>query len=131
MIRIEQFKEDEHYQILIEWWKAQNWQVMPIHALPTTGVISYKDNKPVAAGFLYDTDSSFAWLEWIVGNPDVDHEDRGEGLDSVINALVTFAELKGKELIMTSSHHERLIERYKEHNFQVTDKGMSILIRSI
>lgn len=123
--------ENEHYEILVDWWKKQDWQALPADMLSPTGFISYDEETPIAAGFLYNTDSNWAVIEWVVGNPDVDHEKRSEGLDLVLNGLLITAEGLGKKYIQTIVEHKRLIERYKNFKFMETDKNMTVMIRSL
>jgi hypothetical protein len=127
---IRQYTE-EHYPILKEWWEKQDWQAMPEHMLPTTGLIAYDGDTPIAASFLYDTDSSYGLIEWFVGNPDVDHEVRAEGIDKVLNGLMVFAKLKGKKQIITYTNHKRLIEKFKSNDFIETDQNMVGLVRRV
>lgn len=130
-MQLELFNDEKHYKIISEWWKKQNWPILPLDALSSTGFIAHKDNTPIAAGFIYDTDSSFAIIEWVVGNPDVDHELRAEGLDSVLEGLVLIAKSRNKRFIHTIVEHKRLIERYKKFEFQTTDTDMTVMIRSL
>lgn len=122
MIQIKQFKIDEHYEILEGWWKKQDFTPISIPSLSQTGLIAYKDNQPLASGFLYDTDSAWALIEWIVGNPDSNKDDRREAVGQVIEGLIVFAELKGKKLIHTITKHENLMKTYVDHGFIKADQ---------
>jgi hypothetical protein len=130
-MRLEKFNADKHYSIILDWWKKHDWQPVPPEALSTTGFMAYKDEIPLATGFLYDTDSAFSILEWIVGNPDIDHELRGEGLDTVIKGLLLVSDARGKKYVHTIVEHKRLIERYEKFQFQKTDTNMTVMIRSL
>ena len=123
-MHIELFDIEKHYGVVSEWWKKQDWEVLPIHALPTVGMIAYDKEIPVASGFLYNTDSTFALIEFIVGNPDLDHKVRGEGLDIVINSLMDSAKLMDKKVILSYTSHKRLIDRYENHGFFKGDRDM-------
>lgn len=127
---IKLFEPNEHYKLVAEMWEAQNWPIIPLEGLPTTGMITFQDDIPVAAGFLYNTDSSMAWLEFIVGNPDIDYELRGQGLDLVIQGLTKVAKNMNKKMIFTVSNHKRLIDRYKSFDFKEQDT-VTELVRSL
>lgn len=118
MIQLKQFKADEHYEILTEWWEKQDWAPVPVAGLPATGLIAYKGNEPLAAAFLYDTDSAWALLEWIVGNPDSDKQDKRKAIGQIIDGLVVFAELKKKKFIHTVTRHKGLLKIYENHGFE-------------
>ena len=125
------FAPQDHYNILSDWWTKQEWPIIPKDALPTTGFIAYEGDTPIAAGFLYDTDSTFSIIEWIVGNPDVSYDDRASGLDLVIEGLSTVAKARGKKYIHTFVKHERLMKRYEKFEFKRTDTNMTSMIRSL
>lgn len=116
---------DKDYPTVLKWLTAQEWPPLPVEVLPKTGFIV----DDYCAGFLYKTDSAIAWLEWVVANPDTDYNKRGEALDNLINSLVTEAKDQGFKIVLTSCQHNRLINRYDNHGFKITDKNMTNLMR--
>lgn len=117
----------DDYGAISEWWTAQKWPVIPREMLPGTGAIV----PGRAAGFLYKTDSQIAWLEFVVANPASDKMERRAALDAVIQSLLATAQSMGFRAVFTSCQHPGLTARYQEHGFQVTDTGMTNLIRRI
>ena len=130
-MNLEVFEAEKHYTIISKWWDSHGWPTIPLGSLSQLGMIVFKDDIPLACGFLYDTDSDMAILEWIVGNPDADHEDRGEGLDLVIESLGLIAMSQGKKYIHTFCKHKRLIDRYKKFNFIEGDQNVTTMVRSL
>lgn len=119
---------DKDYGDLETWWLAQDWTPVQRQFLPKLGLIE----PGLAAGFLYLSDSGgMAWMEWIVGNPEADYEERGKALDQIIEGLAAAAAHAGAKAIFTSASHKRLIERYKEHSFMLTDSNVSHFIRGL
>jgi hypothetical protein len=119
---------EKDYDDLKAWWIKQSWEPVQRQFLPKIGFIE----PGLAAGFLYLADSgNMAWIEWIVGNPDASHEDRGPALDNIIDGLAAAAKLAGALVVFTSATHPRLIERYKEHKFMITDSNVTHLIRGL
>lgn len=118
---------EEHYAEVCNWWKAHSWPLMPLSLLPKTGYIV----RDVAAGFLYNTDSGIAWIEWIVSNPESDKAIRNEALDLILGNLIDDAKKMNKTFIFTSSDNEKLINRYKKHGFSLGDTGVTHLGRGI
>jgi hypothetical protein len=57
------------YQRVSALWTANNWPIVPAHALPITGRVIMDKDQLVAAGFIYLSNSSIAWLEFVVTNP--------------------------------------------------------------
>lgn len=119
------------HAMLANWWVAHKWPIIPEVALPKVGLVIENKGIPVCAGFLYQTDSVMAWLEFIVSNPACDTMERGQALDLLIEDLSAYAKELGFMSLFTSSNHTRLMERYKEHNFQLSDSGVSHFVRNL
>lgn len=113
--------------MLATWWKAHKWPVIPAVTLPATGVVIYSDKDvPVCAGFLYTTDSVLGILEWVVSNPAFDEKPaRSEAVDLLIEELLWRAKHRGIKAIYSFVKNERLMKRYVDAGFTVTDTGMT------
>lgn len=128
-MKVELFDPVKHYAELSRWWRKQDWEPLPLSALPTIGMVTMDGDVAIASGFLYNTDSDFALIEFIVGNPELKHEVRGEGLDLVIDRLTSSAKEMGKKILISYTNHGRLIDRYKEHKFVESDLNMTGMTR--
>ena len=115
------------YTKLASWWSAHKWPVLPEHYLPKTGIIVESNSNPICAGFLYRTDSAFAWLEFVVADPNSDKIERRQGLDLLVAALLDEAQKQGFSAVHTSAQHPSLIDRYVSHGFTVSDTNMTNL----
>lgn len=120
-----EFVTADNHPKLVEWWTAQGWPPVPMAALPKTGLIV----DDCCAGFLYRTDSTFALIEFIIANPKVENERRSKALDTLIEVLTKTAKEAGFVQLFTSTNHQNLIKRYTKHNYVVTDKNVTNLIR--
>lgn len=118
----------DHYHVLCDWWSGHHWPVVPIEMLPSTGIVASVGDEMVAAGFLYLTDSSVAWIEWLVTNPSASLKSRLRGLDHVVARLTEEAYAGTRRVIFTSSNNEGLINRLKNHGFQVGDTNTTQLL---
>lgn len=125
------FNYEKDHPVVAKWWEKHGWPVIPGFMLPPVGIVATTDHgEPMAAGWLYQSDSPISWMEWIVGDPDVGAQERGEALDVLIEALKNKADEVLKPLMFTSVRHEGLIERLKKHGFQINDGGMTNMIRN-
>lgn len=115
----------EDKPLLDGWWSAQGWPPVAIELLPQTGVIVDE----CAAGFLYKTDSRFALLELVVGDPAVDKERRQAAVDKVVDCLTFMAGEAGYTAIFATIRHPRLQKAYEKAGFVVSDKGMNSMVR--
>jgi len=117
---------DNDYITLCEWWVEHKWGVIPMNCLPKVGFVVNN----ICAGFLYQTDSKIAWLEWIISNPQSNKEERDVALDLLINQLLITAKELGFKLVFTSVKHPKLKERYLEHGFLITENNSTEMVRN-
>ena len=123
------------YEMLQEWWKFWRFPSPPIITLPQedddnfSGVIAYENNKYIACGFLYKTNSALCWIEYIVANPNTTSEERDLGIKTVIEVLSNIAKELGYEAIFSSIKNENLINKYKELGFIEGSKGTTEMIK--
>lgn len=98
--------------ILCKWWKDWRWTPPPFDMLPNTGIIIYKNDIPVCAGFIYYTNSKAAWVEYIVSNFNYREFDRDNLIELVINTLGELAKDNGFNYLYTSLNNKHLINKY-------------------
>lgn len=114
------------YPLLEKWWKEWDWTPVAPEALPENGtggiMIELEDGTPVCAGFLYITNSTIAWVEWIISNKEVRGKQRGEALDMLIAQLIIWAEGAGRKVVFTVAKSMPLVERYKKLGFVLDEK---------
>ena len=70
-LTIRGLNENDYQEILIGWWAQWNWTAPAKDFLPDNGkggIIVYDGDIPICAGFIYMTNSSVAWVDWIVSN---------------------------------------------------------------
>ena len=123
------------YSTLVSWWKQyQDWEKSPVPEaiLPPYGAVIEIDNKPICAGFLYETKGNgCSWMEWIVADPKADKTARDESLDKLIDTILNHAKAEGYNFVFTSVMHPKLIERLDKHGFMKGDANMQNMIRKV
>lgn len=130
-MKIREFRPFLDYTTVSGWWKAHNWPIIPLPALSPTGrVVMNEDGERICAGWLYQTDSCICAIEWVVADPNSGPEERDEALDLLITTLKAKADEVGKPVIFTSVTHPKLRDRLVKHGFQITDSGVTNLLRS-
>lgn len=107
------------YNVLVNWWKFWRFTPPPQSILPNNGLggIMIVDEYGYysCAGFLYETNSKIAWIEYIVSNPnEKDKKTRNESLKYLILELTSIAEEKGYIATFSSIKNENLINKYIE-----------------
>jgi hypothetical protein len=118
---------DEDHGMICNWWVGHGWPVLPLSSLPTNGIIVEKNGVPLVCGFVYQTDSDLALIEWIVSDPKSSPVDRVRALDELIDSLSELAKAGGARLALTFVRNERLIERYQNRGFVVTEQHTTLV----
>ena len=125
MVKRSRFKIDEHYAILQEWWRGYEAFAPKIEHLPETGILVSVNDKPVAAGFLYKTDSSICIFEFMVSDPKSSKEDKEKAVDHLIISAKEWAEKSGFNMVYTSTGIERFVKRLEDNGFIKTDTNQT------
>lgn len=114
---------ENDYDILVEWWKKWRWTPPPRDFLPQNGTGGYMieiDGIPVVAGFIYLTNSSVAWSEFIISNFDYKNkENRKEAICILIHELTTVAKECGAKYVYTVVKNSNLKNLYSEMGFTI------------
>lgn len=113
----------EHVQA----WKAKRKlpALKPI-LLSTTGyvVTSIKTSMPIAAMWLYYTNSSIIMFEELITNPESDKKERNEAIDFLLDFSVDVSKNLGYKVIMALSNNDLLMNRLKRHKFDLINENM-------
>lgn len=130
-MKVRMFEEGDHKQ-LTRWWSAWGWPPLPLEALPKNGlIISNFKGESVCMGFLYLTDSSISWLEWITANPGIKGKERAEGIAHLIYELKDLSKACGRNLVFSSMDANKtpgLIKKMQEMKFKIDSEGMTNLM---
>lgn len=114
-------------------WTAQRFPSVPPQALPQHGrvIMDDTDQVVIAAGFLYQSDSSICWLEWVVTDPKAAGQARHEALGLLLKDLLADAKQFGATHVFSSLIDAGLIKRYQAAGFSVSDTGMTNVIKTL
>lgn len=123
------------YDVLSTWWKDWRWAPPARDFLPENGkggVMVYKDEVEICAGFIYFTNSKTAIIEFIISNFQYKEKDRKEAIELVINALTELAmEVNGCKYIYTSLKNQNLINSFSACGYQVGSTGCIEMIKKL
>lgn len=118
--------EDGDWETLCSWWEAwPKWVNPPKDYLPdngTGGLMVYKHNTPIVAGFIYYTNSKAALLEWIVSNPDYREKDRKQAIEFLIKAAEEVCIANGVKYMFSVCRDKHLINTHKKLEWTVDEK---------
>jgi len=124
---------ESDYEVLVEYWKWSRFPPPPKEMLPNMGLggmmVADENGNNICAGFLYNTDSALAWIEFIVANPQIkDREIRRKGLVFLIESLTNEARELGYLAVFASIKVESLIQRYIEAGYSADGKKSTELV---
>lgn len=132
-LHVRQLEHRDYDKHLVKWWKAWKWEAPTREALPEQGVngfIVYDNEQPVCAGFLYETNSAIAWVEWIISNPKYRKKPhRSIAIKLLIETLTNYAHELGYSVCYTILQHKGLAEAYKSAGYIVTTSNNTELIK--
>jgi hypothetical protein len=94
--------KSEDYKTLCEFWQQWGWTPPPQDFLPEIGMIVYDEETPIAASYLYITNSKVCWLEWVISNKNYkNRENRKNAINLLIETLINMAKNGGYKYIYT------------------------------
>jgi hypothetical protein len=115
---------EEDWDILQDWWVKWNWPLMNKDMLPMNGcggLMVYKGETLITAGFLYLSNSKTAWLDWIISNPEYKEKDRKESITLLINSLEEVARQQGYNIIISIARNKSLINIHKDLGYTIDE----------
>ncbi len=126
------YNKDKHYDMLCEWWKAHSWTAPAPGFLSDTGIIiQNNDGKCLLAGWIYETNSAIALLEFIVANPDYSKEERDGAFSALMETAEKYLKSRNFSAIFISTENKALMRRLEKYNFKKTDQNVCNFIRSL
>ena len=130
-MKVRLFDPEKDYEEVASWWSKQEWPVLPLQMLSPMGFIAEKDGQKLAATWMYSTNSPTYIMEWTVGNPDANYEDRNDGLKHVTEEACHWAKTDGAMQVFTMTKHKRFIDKLSSYGFQKTEDEMTHLVRRL
>lgn len=117
-LTIRTLNESDYHNILVDWWIQWGWEPPKRDFLPdnaTGGIIVYDGDNPICAGFIYITNSSVSWIDWIVSNKEYKVKDkRKEAISLLVSSLSNIAKNSGATYAYALIKNESLIKTYEE-----------------
>lgn len=113
---------ESDWEDMSAWWKWWRWPAVSKESLPLNGlggIMVYKGEIPIAAGFLYLSNSKVAWLDWIISNPNYRENDRKKALEMLINTLEEVAKKQGYSIIISIARNKSLINIHEKLGYTV------------
>ena len=128
-------KENDYEDILVGWWKDWKWippvkDFLPLNGLG--GIMVEWDDIPVCAGFIIQTNSKVAWIEWIVSNKNFKEKlHRKDALNLLVQTLTDVAKKTGSTYAYTILKSPSLINTYKNNGYLGEEQNINEMIKKL
>lgn len=132
-LEIKQIIEGDYENILLKWWEDWGWKAPSKDFLPQDGlggVIVYDEDEPICAGFVYVTNSSVSWVDWIVSSKAYRKKpQRQEAIKLLISTLTEVCKKGGAKYVFSNNNNQFLIEHFKKQGYVVGSENSTELIK--
>ena len=124
-MKVREYKPEE-YETVTGWWNAHNWHAVPEVGLSPTGLMAEDDDgNPLAALWLYRTDSPVMMAEWLVTNPDNSDRQSYTAVKLLLESCKLIADATDGYL-MTFLQDSSLVKIFEKQGFNVEEKPYTI-----
>ena len=126
-------QHEDYDNILKGWWKDWGWEAPSRDFLPQDGqggIMVWNGDTPVCAGFLYNTNSKVAWVDWIISNKEY-KESRKEALSILIQTLTSVAKNLDNKFAYALIKHNGLIGVYEQQGYTTGDSYNKEMIKAL
>jgi len=126
-------QHEDYDNILKGWWKDWGWEAPNRDFLPQDGqggIMVWDGDTPVCAGFLYNTNSKVAWVDWIISNKEY-KESRKEALSILIQTLTSVAKNLDNKFAYALIKHNGLIGVYEQQGYTTGDSYNKEMIKAL
>jgi hypothetical protein len=118
---------EDYDTTLVGWWNDWGWNSAPSREfLPQDGVggIMVLDNdEPVCAGFMYNTNSSIAWIDWIVSSKTYRKKpNRKEALKLLVSSLTSIAENTNHKYVYSLSKSRFTQDVFRDNGYTLSNQ---------
>jgi len=132
---IRPLNHEDYEAILLKWWNDWGWSPPKREFLPqdgTGGYIVYDGDTPVCAGFIYKTNSSVAWVDWVVSNKEYRKKPhRKQAIVFLVEQLTNVCRNIGAEWSYALIKHPLLINTYMELGYEKGDSYAHEMIKKL
>ena len=125
----------EDYKYINNWWLENGEEEPPsLSMLPDGGlggVLVEKNGIPIAAMYLYLTNSAVGYIANAIADPKYKSKDRFELITRLIDECVRRGAAVGCSMVWATSQSKGIIKRCRELNYEVSEQQHHILTKYI
>ena len=124
--------KDDYDNVLSKWWKDWGSEIPAREVLPDNGLgglMVYKGEQNICAGYLYQSNSAIAYCEFIVSDYYYRNKDRKDAIVFLINNISDVAKNLGYKTIWVTVSNKSLAFRYENAGYIKTQENCVELIK--
>lgn len=128
-------KENDYNDILVPWWKDWGWtppvkDFLPLNGLG--GIMIEWQGTPVCAGFVIQSDTKVAWVDWIVSSKTFrEKPHRRDALHLLVQTLTDVARERGNKYVYALIKNSPLVDVYLNNGYVKGDNYNFEMIKAI
>ncbi len=129
---IRAIQDGDYENILTKWWSDWGFPAPPPkESIPETSYIAFDGDTPVCFCSLYFTNSSMAWLTWLLSNKEYRKKPhRRYIMNAMIDSVSHFARQQGCSLVYTVSNNRFAVEAFEIAGFKKASSNATELIKT-
>jgi hypothetical protein len=128
VLKIVIFEKDRDYEEVCAWWIDYKWEPVPLDHLAKIGLLAINEEKKIAAAWLYQTETAFAWFEFLITNPNIEWKEKKPAIEKLMTEALRLAARCGHKTVFTSLNHPGLIKLYQKLGFKIGDTNVTQLM---
>ena len=117
------------YEYINRWWVEQGFKPISLEVLPMQGLggLIIEKEKPIAAAYLYLTNSKMGYIDNLISDPEYKSKDRFNIILELIAACKQMAQEVGCLDIWAITNSKGIVQRCKELNYNITENNYAII----
>jgi len=121
--------ELKDYECINKWWVEQGFDHLSLDILPMQGLggLIVEKDKPIAAAYLYLTNSKMGYIDNLISDPKYISKDRFNIILKLIAACKQMAKEVGCLDIWAITNSRGIISRCKELEYNITENNYAII----
>ena len=119
----------EDYKFINKWWVEQGFKPVSLEVLPMKGLggLIIEKEKPIAAAYLYLTNSKMGYIDNLISNPKYVSKDRFNIILELMAACKKMAEDVGCLDMWAITNNKGILKRCKKLGYNVTETNYGLI----
>jgi len=121
--------ELKDYEYINKWWVEQGFQPVSTEVLPMNGLggLIVEKEKPIAAAYLYLTNSKMGYIDNLISDPKYKSKDRFDVILELMAACKKMAEDVGCLDMWAITNNKGILKRCKTLGYNVTETNYGLI----